>query len=157
MSDLGKRLSACSPPVETRLCPERTAKPRNAQYQVGSLVRFVAVGLVSTGAYFTFVLFLRRYMQLSVTMAGAISFLIVVAFSYVLHYRWTFRSSRAHASAIPRFIGTTVGGQIINSCTLAIGSTRLPVVELLLVASVLVATWNFLSSRLWVFRDESFK
>jgi putative flippase GtrA len=119
------------------------------------LARFVTVGLSSAAVYFIGVLLLRRYGELSLPTAAAISFALVVAVNYVLHHSWTFRSKRSHASAIPRFIGSTAGGMLINSFALTVGSrsTRLPLFVLLLIGGGFVAAWNYFLAKLWVFVD----
>lgn len=120
---------------------------------VAQMIRFGLVGLCATGTYFVSTLLLHRYVPLSLPVAAAVSFAVVVAMNYVAHYSWTFRSDRAHAAAIPRFLATSVGGLAINTVVVALGG-RWPGARqttILLVGAVVVMIWNYLLSRFWVF------
>jgi putative flippase GtrA len=119
------------------------------------LLCFGAVGILATGIYIVATLLLRKYGRLSVPLAASISFILVVATNYALHYSWTFRSAKSHTTTAPRFIGTSVGGMIINTATVTIGArcSTLPQNALLLLGVGLVVIWNYLLARFWVFTE----
>jgi len=133
-----------------------TNRTKRLSLFVGSLSevgRFVTVGLAATGVYLLLTNLLVRYASLSTAVAASIAFVPVVLMNYILHYGWTFRSERAHSSAVPRFLGTSLGGLIINFLTVYVATHRLGLsgTPSLLFAVGLVVIWNYLLARLWVF------
>ena len=80
---------------------DAVARRRQAP-SVVQLGRFIVVGLFAAGVYLVSTDLLHQYTRMSVAVAASISFVFVVTTNYVLHYSWTFRSSRRHASAVPR-------------------------------------------------------
>lgn len=119
------------------------------------LVRYAVVGISATGVYLLCVHLLREYGGLPMTAAASIAFVVVVMMNYVLHYYWTFESSRPHVSSIPRFIVTSTGGMIINLTVVSLGAPLLPQAPtlVLLAGCGIVVAWNYLMSRFWVFLD----
>ena len=53
-------------------------------------------------------------LDIPVLLATSIAFVFVTIENYLLHYKWTFRSSNAHTIAVPRFMLMIAGGFIIN-------------------------------------------
>ena len=121
------------------------------------LIRFGVVGGVATIVYFVATRSLQYYAGLSTPTAASISFALVVALNYVLHYAWTFRSSEPHLRTLPRFLGTSFGGLAINYVAV-LGATswlQMSQSEGLLLGVGLVVMWNYLLARFWVFVDRS--
>lgn len=118
-------------------------------------VRFGLVGSFGAGVYVLATGLLVRYCGLSIVASASLSFVLVVAINYLLHYRWTFESKRRHSSAILRFLGTSIGGMAINSgfLLLSVRFVNWPLPVLLLMGACLVVLWNYLLSRFWVFTD----
>jgi putative flippase GtrA len=119
------------------------------------LLRFAIVGLLATGIYLSGVTLLSRYLELSVPMAATISFVLVSTTNYLLHYFWTFRSTRHHGSAVSRFLGTSIGGMAINYAVVALGTRWLLLSQtaILFLGVAFVVLWNYTLSRFWVFGD----
>lgn len=117
------------------------------------LARFATVGVVATGLYLSYTHLLERYVGMQSPIAACVAFLLVVTTNYALHYSWTFRSDRPHASTIPRFISTSLGGLAINYAVVECGTRWLSVPKtwILLLGVALVVIWNYVLSRLWVF------
>lgn len=119
------------------------------------MLRFGIVGLLATGIYLVSTRILQQHTGLPVQVAASISFVIVVAMNYWLHHSWTFRSTRPHVSALPRFIAVSAGGFLINYLVVLMGSHWLSNAEtlVLLVGVAAVVGWNYLLSRFWVFLE----
>jgi putative flippase GtrA len=119
------------------------------------LLRFGIVGLLATGIYLLCTKLLQLYAGAPVAVAASVSFVIVVAMNYVLHYSWTFRSTQPHAVALPRFLIVSTGGLIINYLVVLLGSRWFAQGEILvlLMGVAAVVGWNYLLSRFWVFFD----
>jgi putative flippase GtrA len=117
------------------------------------LIRFGTVGLFAASLYLVGTSLLRQYARLSAPLAASVCFVFIVATNYVLHYSWTFQSRQLHRSAVPRFLGTAVGGLFINYETVMLGTRwlALPQTAVLLLGAALVVTWNYVLSRFWVF------
>ena len=117
------------------------------------LARFAAVGTAATGLYLSTAGLLEHYTGIPVSIAASVAFIVVVTTNYILHYFWTFRTDRSHASAIPRFISTSLGGLAINYAVVQFGTrwANLPKTWILLLGVALVVVWNYLLSRGWVF------
>ncbi|WP_129777457.1 GtrA family protein [Peristeroidobacter soli] len=118
-------------------------------------VRFGLVGLLGTAAYFSSTMLLMRHARMQLMGSAAASFLLVVIINYLLHYSWTFRSRRAHASAVLRFLVASSGGMAINSGFLFLSDsfTQLPTALLLFTGVCVVVIWNYLLAKFWVFKD----
>jgi putative flippase GtrA len=117
------------------------------------LIRFGIVGVAATGLYLLCTHTIEKYARFSTPQAASLAFVPVVVFNYVLHYGWTFRSARAHTSALPRFVGTSIGGWVVNYLVVqsAMRWLLLPPTAALLIAITCVVAWNYLLSSLWVF------
>ena len=118
-----------------------------------SLLRFGAVGLLTTGIYLVGTYLLNRFGSLSMPLATSISYALAAALNYALHYSWTFRSDRPHASALPRFFGTAGCGAILNYATVTLSQNwlALPKTSAVSVGVGVVLLWNYLIGRFWVF------
>lgn len=122
---------------------------------VGELARFGVVGTIGALIYLVSTTALSQHAGLPLAIAAAVSFVLVVAINYVLHYFWTFKSMQSHLAAAPRFLGTAAGGLALNSGFLLLGShlNLLSPTALLLSGICLVVAWNYLLSKFWVFMD----
>lgn len=118
-----------------------------------TVARFGVVGLLGTAVYYSILWVMVELLRAPVLVSSSVAFLIVCVENYVLHYRWTFDSSRAHVTTIPRFVFMNGVGFCINWGIMYVG------VELLgrnylftqAVALVAVISWNFVLSSYWVF------
>jgi putative flippase GtrA len=85
------------------------------------LARFAVVGVATAGVYLG-LLWLVTAAGLSTVLASAPAFLIAVGFNYLMHKSWTFANDEAHARTGPRFAAMIIGGLIINSLILYLGT-----------------------------------
>lgn len=88
----------------------------------------------------------------SVFIANAISMPVTTSFNYLLHHRWSFRATRGHAAATPRFGAALVIGYLLNSAlvTLALAAGASPTLAKLC-AFPIQAPINFVILNRWVF------
>ena len=124
---------------------------------IAKLVRFGVVGLATAALYSAVLACGRSLAGLSLPVSGALAYSLALPFNYLVHRRWTFRSDRAHADALPRFAVNFVVGLAINAAFLAsarhAGPTQVAAVQLaampcLSVTSyLLMATWVFVAGR----------
>jgi len=91
--------------------------------------------------------------MISIMIATSISFIIVVIENYVLHYSWTFDSSRSHRSAFPRFMLMSMTGFILNWLVVYVGVEKLSFNYLLVQAFsiFIVVVWNLVISTFFIF------
>jgi putative flippase GtrA len=117
--------------------------------------RFALVGLAGTGMYYVVLWSLVELMGVPVLVASSLAFLVVALENYVFHYAWTFRATRPHRSALPRFLGMNVAGFGLNWGVMYAGVGGLGLNYLLVqaVAIALVVAWNFGLSLLWIFPE----
>src|SRR4051812_15314053 len=85
------------------------------------LVRFAAVGIVSTGVYFGLLWLFTVGTHLPLGVRATLAYGIDIAFNYALQKSFAFRSVREHQHAGPRYLAVQIGGMAINSCVLWLG------------------------------------
>lgn len=118
------------------------------------LLRFAAVGALTTALDFTlFTLAVARF-GAPLIAANAGSYATCVMVSFVLNRRWTFeRGGRRSASAaFMRFVASNLAGLALSTALVSALATLAPPVVAKAVSVPLVFLWNFAASRLWVFR-----
>jgi putative flippase GtrA len=122
---------------------------------VFQMIRFCVVGLLTTGLYFAATIVAHRFAHLSLAVAASLSYVFLATMNYLLHYSWTFHSSRRHSVAAPSFVGAAAVGMAINYAAVTLSKRWLliPQSTALWVGVTLVLAWNYLVGRLWVFMD----
>jgi len=120
-------------------------------------LKFCFVGGLATVVYYATLMLLVEVFDAPVMLASSVAFALVVIENYVLHHFWTFQSSEPHALAFPRFMFMSIMGFLINWGVMYLGTHGLSINYLLVqgVAIVLVVTWNYLVSSLWVFERQA--
>lgn len=116
---------------------------------------FALVGLVGTAAQFMVLYGLVSQAAVNPVAASTLGFVIGALVNYWLNYRLTFRSTKKHHDALPRFMTVAGGGCLLNGALMAMLLSRIPVHYLLaqVVVTGLVLLWNFLANRFWTFRE----
>lgn len=119
---------------------------------VKQIIRFTVTGGVSAGVY-SLVLYLLINTIETHTAAGA-AYVAAMAINYLMQRIWTFRSTRRHREALPRYILTHVGGIVLNSTVLYlfVDLQSLPLVPVQIGAFAAVAGWSYLLQKAWVFQ-----
>lgn len=119
------------------------------------VVFFVAVGAAAAFTHWSVVRALVQAAALPPLAANVLGFAVAFGVSYLGHYRLSFRSSAAHAQALPRFAAVALGGFVLNEALYAlllhVTALRYDVALALVLLSV--AGLTYLASRGWAFRD----
>ena len=119
------------------------------------LIKFGLVGILATFVYYLALWCMVEILNIPVLLATSIAFVLVTIENYLLHYKWTFRSSNDHFIAFPRFILMSAGGFIINLFVMFAGVKLWGFNYLLVqaVAIVMVVSWNFVLTHFWIFNE----
>jgi putative flippase GtrA len=114
---------------------------------------FVVVGGVATGAHYLLLVILVQAFRVEPTIASTAGFILGASVSYILNYRITFRSRRAHTSAVPRFAVAATTGVLLNGLFVALGVHVLALHYMVaqVMSTAMVLTWNFLANKYWTF------
>ncbi len=89
-----------------------------------SLARFLLVGCVNTAIGYGAILFFQYVLLSGHLEANAIGYLIGGSVSYLLNKSFTFRSTRAHGEALPRFVLVVASCYVINLLVLEVGVSQ---------------------------------
>lgn len=116
-------------------------------------ILFVAVGGTATAIQYAILILLVHYQDWHPTWASSLGFIISSLFNYALNYAVTFKSTRRHLSALPRFVFMAMTGLGLNAAILEAGLRyfEVPYLWIQLVATVVVLFWNFVASLTWTF------
>lgn len=120
---------------------------------MGSLFRFLVVGLVATVTHFLVVIAAVEFLAIDATMANGLAWAIALFVSYFGHYRWTFTAQGAHLEHLPRYIVVSLTGLTLNLSTVWLLNSQLGahylVATTIGVTLSIIATFTL--SRLWAF------
>lgn len=119
------------------------------------IVRFIVVGLLTALVYYGFLVVAVELAGLGAVAASGLSYVLAVAINYLLHYHWTFTADSGHAVVASRYMVMLCGGFIINVSAMYVGASIMGWHYLLVQTAAVgfIATWNYVLSSLWVFRD----
>jgi len=115
--------------------------------------RFAVVGIFGTIVYAAVAWMLTAAFAANTMTATSISFVVVVALNYVLHYQWTFSSRKQHVVAVAQFAAASFLGFTVNFLAVYVGVVvwKFAYLAVQIPALFLVVASNFLLSALWVF------
>jgi len=121
--------------------------------EIGRFGRFVLVGGAATAFQYIVLIVCVQELSLAPVAASAIGFALSSVLNYYLNYRLTFRSSRAHGAAMPRFLLIASVGLGANSVAMWVltKSAHLGYMQSQLIATTLVLLWNYTANRKWTF------
>jgi putative flippase GtrA len=121
--------------------------------EIGRFARFAAVGGAATAFQYAVLVACVQELTLAPVVASAIGFALSSLLNYYLNYRLTFRSSQAHAIAMPRFLLIAGVGLAANSVAMWALTTQghLQYIAAQLIATTLVLLWNYTANRKWTF------
>jgi putative flippase GtrA len=119
------------------------------------LIRFGVVGLSSVGIYFVLLWLFEAFTPLPLWLDATLAYGIGIIFNYLVQRSFTFRSTRQHQHAGPRYLMVQLGGMGINTLVLWLGVTRArwPILPVQFSAIVLTAIWSYFGQKFWAFRD----
>lgn len=117
------------------------------------LIRFAAVGAVGTGAHYLLLVMLVEAGGVNEVAASTAGATLGALVNYVLNRHYTFRSTRRHVEALPRFLAIAGLGLVINFglMLVMIEGLRIHYLVAQVVATALVLLWNFAGNRLITF------
>ncbi len=120
---------------------------------IASFVRYALVGAVGTAAHYLVLLVLVERIGLAPTLATTFGFATGAVVNYFLNFRFTFRSSRSHQVALPRFLVVAAGGMLLNSGIMAFGVDVLRLHYMIpqVCATGTVVLCTFWVNRIWTF------
>ncbi|WP_082053910.1 GtrA family protein [Methyloterricola oryzae] len=116
-------------------------------------ILFVAVGGTATAIQYLILILLVQFRHWHPTWASTLGFIVSSLFNYALNYAITFKSTRGHLSALPRFVFMAGTGLGLNGLILEAGLrySAWPYIGIQLAATVVVLFWNFVASLTWTF------
>jgi putative flippase GtrA len=117
------------------------------------LTKFVLSGGAGTGAQFLVLIVLVDLLHLAPGRASLIGAVVGAIVVYLLNRRFTFASQRGHRETLPRFVAMAATGAVLNGLLVgALSEAGLHFVLAQMVATVVVLVFNFIVSKLWIFR-----
>lgn len=120
---------------------------------INRFLRFAGVGIIGTIAhYFVLILLVEQFGVVPLA-ASSVGFTVGAMVNYVLNYRYTFRSDRRHAEALPRFYVVAVAGFVLNALVMLVLAEKLGLqyIAAQVVATGIVLCWGFGVNSLWTF------
>jgi putative flippase GtrA len=114
---------------------------------------FVVVGGIATAAHYLLLVFLVQAFGVEPTVASTAGLILGAIVNYVLNYRITFRSRRAHMIAVPRFAVAATTGMFLNGLFVAVGVHVVALHYMIaqVISTGLILAWNFLINKYWTF------
>lgn len=118
------------------------------------VLRFGVVGVLTAGLHYGLLLVGVELLQLDAIVASSLGFVVAVLFNYVMHYSWTFTHDAPHGRTVGRYGIMISIGFAINGGAMYAGLYWLVWNYLLVqaLALLLVVSWNFIVSNIWVFK-----
>ena len=115
--------------------------------------KFVVVGGIATATQYAVLVGMVRILGANPVFASSCGYVISALLNYYLNHRLTFRSSRSHGRALPRFAVIAAVGLLINSTMVWALSDRgpLPYLAAQVIATATVLLWNFSANKKWTF------
>ncbi len=132
----------------------RTAVHHEVLHQ---FLKFGVVGLLSAGIDWGIYYVLTRHFGVFYLTAKVISFVVSAVNSYIWNRRWTFRSDNPNqATEFTKFFVVALIGMGLNALLmlLIVGRMKQRDIVGLVLATGVVAIWNFVVNRLWTFRKQ---
>ena len=116
---------------------------------------YLLVGVCAAIGHYGVLIALTELLAFDPVYASAIGFLVAGTISYVLNYRFTFKSTRRHAEALPIFCFVVAVAFVINFLSMLL-LTR--IIEIYYIVSQIISTgivliWQYSANRLWTFRS----
>ncbi len=119
------------------------------------ITKFAMVGSVNTAIDVSLFALFVNFLHWSVVPANVISYSAGILNSFLMNKFWTFRDrTPLTSSARPflRFCAFNLSGLLLSTTIVALGSLVVPTLAAKLLSVFGVFGWNYLSTKLWVFR-----
>ena len=120
---------------------------------------FSAVGGVAAIGHYGTLIALSELAGASPVPASLAGFVVGGIISYLLNYRFTFRSTKQHREALTKFLVVAAMGFVLNGAAMWLLTDRvnLHYLPAQLIATGLVLIWTFSCNRIWTFREKTTK
>jgi putative flippase GtrA len=122
---------------------------------VRRLKMFGLLGIVGTAAHYAVLVGLVEALNFKPVIATTLGFTVGAAVNYILNYRYTFKSKKAHSDTAPKFYLIAVLTGFLNAILVFIGVHSLNfnylIVQILVTAVVFLT--NFILNSRWTFLD----
>ena len=120
-------------------------------------IKFSGVGVVATAVPYATLFILVQLAGVYPVLASTAGFVLGAFVNYYLNYIYTFKSSKSHFEAMPKFftvasVGLCLNAMIMEFCISFFG---FPYIIAQLIATALVLLWNFAATRMWTFMESS--
>ena len=124
-------------------------------HRLMQFARFALVGLVATAIQYGILASSVEIFGLRADTGSGIGFALSAIVNYLLNHRFTFRSSRAHSSALWRFMAVAGVGLLLNVGLMTLLAERWQLQYLLAQALDTAVTlfWNFIGGAVFSFAD----
>ncbi len=121
--------------------------------QIGMLLRFITVGVLTAALYALILVVAVELAGWPPALGVGLAYVLAVGFNYLAHYAWTYQTGQPHRATAPRYLVTIVVLFCFNVAATAVLPDLLgvsyAVVQLLLMGLTALATFVTLSR--WVF------
>lgn len=116
------------------------------------MMRYGLVGLLAVAVHYVVLIGLVESSLLAKVPASIAGFCLATPVNYYLQHLWVFRSERAHATALPRYLAVTSAGLAINALAFTAGlQLVVPYLLAQAIAIALVTAFNFTANRFYTF------
>ncbi|HMM87266.1 GtrA family protein [Azohydromonas sp.] len=121
------------------------------------LFRFGLVGAAATPVHYLALIVLVEAFGVAAVVATVAGSALGAWVNYALNRRFTFRSTKQHRDAVPRFLAVAFGTGVLNAVLVYIGADLwgLHYLAVQIVATLVVFLTNFLLHAAWSFREGS--
>lgn len=124
---------------------------------IAEFSRYVVVGLCAAAAQYGILIGLTEGFDFDPVHSSVLGFLVAAIVSYVLNYRFTFRSNRRHVEALPIFCLVVAVAFVLNAAAMILFTRALDVQYVLaqVITTGITLIWQYSANRLWTFRSTS--
>jgi len=122
---------------------------------VRQFVNFTGVGFISAIGHYGLLIALVQLAHVAAVPASAAGALLGAWINYSVNYHFTFRSSKRHREAVPKFAAVATIGLVLNTLFMWVGVELIGAHYLLsqVVTTGLVLIWSFAGNRFWTFKS----
>ena len=116
---------------------------------------FSVVGVFSAIGHYGTLIALRELAGIEPVTASLAGYLVGGTISYVLNYRFTFRSTKEHREALTKFLAVAAVGFVLNGILMAAftGPAGLHYLVAQVLTTLVILVWSYSSNRYWTFRE----
>jgi putative flippase GtrA len=116
---------------------------------------FSGVGVFAAVGHYGTLVALSELADVAPVPASLAGFIVGGIISYVLNYRFTFRSTKQHREALAKFLTVAAVGFALNGLAMAAltGPAKLHYLVAQVLTTFLVLLWTFSCNRYWTFRE----